>query len=87
MRTTIDLDEELLRTAKSISELKGQTLSRVVSDLAWKGLRAETEVFSSRNGFPILALRPGALPVTPQHVAEMLDLEDEGVDAGRGGRT
>jgi hypothetical protein len=71
MRTPIDLDEELLLTAKSISELKGQSLSRVVSDLAWKGLQAETAGFSSRNGFPLL-------PVTPQHVAEMLEQEDEG---------
>jgi hypothetical protein len=86
MRTTIDLDEELLRTAKSISELKGQTLSRVVSELAWKGLRAETAGGGFRNGFPVLPLRGGSRPVTPQHVAEMLELEDEGNDEGGGGR-
>jgi hypothetical protein len=76
VRTTIDLDAELLRTAKAISEARGQTLSRVVSDLAWRGLRPDRDDVTTRNGFPVLAVRPGAQPVTPEHVTELLDRID-----------
>ena len=76
MRTTIDLDDELLRTAKNIAEVRGQTLSRVISELAWNGLRPNPDCIATRNGFPVLPVRPGSLPVTPEHVAALLDRED-----------
>ncbi len=76
MRTTIDLDEELLRTAKTIAEVRGQTLSKVITDLAWKALSRDQNDFTTRNGFPVLSVPPGARPVTPEHVAELLDRAD-----------
>jgi len=77
VRTTIDLDDELLRTAKDIAAVRGETLSKVISELAWKGLRPEDRGHNgTRNGFPLLPVRPGALPVTPEHVAELLDRAD-----------
>lgn len=76
MRTTIDLDEELLRTAKAISDTRGTTLSRVICELAWKGLRPEPEGGVARNGFPLLPRRADAQPVTPEHIAELLDAVD-----------
>jgi len=84
VRTTIDLDEELLRTAKAISEVRGKTLSSVISGLAWRGLRqggsgdgsGDRSDPATRNGFPLLSAQPGALPVTSEHVAELLDLAD-----------
>ncbi len=77
MRTTINLDEELLRTAKAIAATRRETLSKVISDLAWKGLSPEPTSFSTRSGFPLLPARPGALPVTAQHVADLLDALDQ----------
>ena len=76
MRTTINLDGELLRTAKAIAETRHETLSKVISDLAWKGLAPEPARFTTRNGFPLLQTRQGASPVTPEHVAELLDALD-----------
>jgi hypothetical protein len=76
MRTTIDLDEELLRTAKAIAESRGQTLSRVITDLAWKALSPDRNDFTTRNGFPVLSVSSGARPVTPEHIAELLDRAD-----------
>jgi hypothetical protein len=84
MRTTIDLDDELLRTAKGIAQVRGQTLSKVISELAWNGLRPDAAGGGTRNGFPVLPSRPGKLPVTPEHVAEMLDRED--IDVAEAGR-
>jgi hypothetical protein len=91
MRTTIDLDDELLRTAKNIAEVRGQSLSKVISDLAWKGLRPDPARGETRNGFPVLPVRPGAHAVTPEHVTELLHLDDavlhpEDLDAGEVGR-
>ena len=78
MRTTIDLDDELLRTAKAISDVNHQTLSRVISDLAWKGLRPELPSHTTRNGFPVLQASPTAKPVTTEHVREMAGEFEDG---------
>ena len=84
MRTTIDLDEELLRTAKSIAEARHQTLSKVISELAWKGLAPEATQRRTRNGFPLMRVNPGARPVTPEHVAELMDeFDGEGFEGMR----
>ena len=82
MRTTIDLDEELLRTAKAISDARGKTLSRVICELAWRGLRPDEDKGRTRNGFPVLPARADARPVTPEHIAELLDQADLS-EAGR----
>jgi hypothetical protein len=73
VRTTIDLDDELLLTAKNMASLRGQTLSRVISELAWTGLRPDRNSGATRNGFPVLPVRPGARVVTPEHVAELMN--------------
>ena len=55
MRTTIDLPEDLHRTASSIARDRHQSLSATVSDLIRKGLESstgQTERFGERNGFP-----------------------------------
>ena len=77
MRTTINLDEELLRTVKTIAKARHQTLSKVIADLAWKGLTAGPTQSTTRSGFPLLPARPGAMPVTSQHVADLLDALDQ----------
>ena len=76
MRTTIDLGEELLRTAKSLGTTRKQTLAQVISDLVWKGLPTDTATVEARGGFPVLPVRPGARPVTPEHGDELLDQPD-----------
>jgi hypothetical protein len=81
VRTTIDLDDELLRTAKAISEANHQTLSRVISDLAWKGLRPDLPGYRKRNGFPVLRASPSAQPVTIEHVNEMAGESEDGKSA------
>lgn len=81
MRTTIDLDEELLRTAKDIAAAQRETLSTVITRLAWKGLEPDRQARRVRNGFALLPPRPGAKTVTSEHVAELLnqaDLDDLG---------
>ena len=77
MRTTIDLPEGLLRTAKALAENRGQTMSRVIADLVERGLRPDPVVYATRNGFPILPSLPDAKPYTLEHIKELEDLEFE----------
>lgn len=76
MRTTIDLDEDLLQTAKALAAVQRKSLSSVISELAWKGLAPPETPFDKKNGFPVLNRRPGAQPVTGAHVTELLELAD-----------
>lgn len=77
MRTTIDLEEPLLNTVKSIAAARNQTLSRALSDLAWKALQPEPSRHRKRNGFPVMQPQPGARTVTAGHVAQLMEEMDQ----------
>lgn len=72
MRTTLDLDDDVLAAAKALAAHKGLTAGQVVSDLVRKGLSAEKKTARTRNGVPLLSSTPGRI-VTPQMVEEVLD--------------
>jgi hypothetical protein len=76
MRTTVDLDEDILRTAKQLARESEQSLGRVLSDLARRGLTPAPRKYKMRNGVALLMPKPGAKPVTPEHVKELLELDD-----------
>jgi len=72
MRTTVDLDEDILRVGKHLALEKGQSLGQVLSDLARKGLQPVP--ISRKTGcFPVLARKPGARPVTTKDIKELLE--------------
>ena len=75
MRTTVDLDEDVLRVAKDLARERSQSLGRVLSELARKGLRPAEPPLEFRNGIPLLPRLPGAKPVTSEAVKELLELE------------
>lgn len=73
MRTTLDLDDDVLQAAKELAEARGVTAGKALSDLARAGLtpRRATE---SRNGVPLLARRPAGSPTpTLKLVNELRD--------------
>jgi len=76
MRTTVDLDEDILRVAKDLARESEQSLGRVLSNLARRGLDFARVESSIRNGIPVLTPKPGARPVTSEHVKELLELDD-----------
>jgi hypothetical protein len=76
MRTTVDLDEDILRAAKDLARDRSQTLGQVLSELVRKGLAPSGKPYEVRNGVPILPRLPGGRPVTSQHVKELLESED-----------
>lgn len=76
MRTTLDLDEDILRAAKDLAEERSQSLGSVLSELARKGLQPAVLALDVRNGIPLLPRKPGARPVTSQMVKDLLESED-----------
>ncbi len=72
MRTTVDLDEDVLRVAKHLAQQRGQSLGRVLSDLARQGLQPVVRPKARMGAIPTLARKPGARPVT---LADVKDLE------------
>jgi hypothetical protein len=62
MRTTLDLDEDVLQAAKELAVARGTTAGKVVSELARKGLMPSTARRSVRNGVPVLPRQPASAP-------------------------
>ena len=73
MRTTVDLDPDVLQAARSLARSRRTSLGRVLSDLARGGLAPRRE--GSRKGFPVFRVSPDAAPLTSEAVARALDEE------------
>jgi hypothetical protein len=73
MRTTLDLDEDILQAAKEMAAARGTTAGQVLSDLARKAL-APARAPRLRNGVPLLPCRPaGARRPTMKQVNDLRD--------------
>jgi Arc/MetJ family transcription regulator len=59
MRTTLDLDDDVLAAARSIAAARKQTMGKVVSDLVRQSL--STRLKKARTGVPQLPRRPGVI--------------------------
>lgn len=74
MRTTLDLDEDVLQAAKEIATHRGTTAGQVLSELARKGLQQRARAGAVRNGVPLLPRRAaGAARPTMKHVNDLRD--------------
>ena len=75
VRTTLDLDQDILQAAKELAAAKGTTLGKVVSDLARKALESPRAA-RVRNGVPLLPRRPAGQPKPTMKLVN--DLRDDG---------
>lgn len=74
MRTTLDLDEDILQAAKEIAAARGTTAGKVVSEIVRKALTPSRTV-RVRNGVPLLPRRP---PGSPRPTMKLVnELRDE----------
>ena len=76
MRTTIDIDDELLLTVKEIAKQRKTTAGGVVSSLLRESLQPKNFNLEYRNGIPLLPRRPSGPVVTAELVNRLRD-EDE----------
>ena len=73
VRTTLDLDEDVLLAAKELAIARRTTAGKVVSDLVRQAL-TPTRTACLRNGVPVLSSRPaGAARPTMAQVNELRD--------------
>ena len=72
MRTTLDLDLDILQAAKEIASARGVSAGQVVSELARKALTAPHKI-RVRNCVPLLRRKQGAAPITMAAVNRLRD--------------
>ena len=75
MRTTLDIDEDVLQAAKEIATMRKSTAGKVLSELARKALEPREEAAHVRHGVPVLPARAGERPVSIGDVDRLLDDE------------
>lgn len=73
MRTTLDIDEDVLESAKELAARRGTTAGRILSELARSALAPKGRAARKRNGVPILPPRKSARLVTPELVTRLRD--------------
>jgi len=73
MRTTLNLDDDVIATARALASQKGQSLGEAVSELIRRAVRPAAKAPAKRNGIPLFPVARGARQVTPEIVAELLD--------------
>jgi hypothetical protein len=73
MRTTLQLDEDVLAAARARAARRGRTLGEVVSELARKGLAPDTAAPRYRNGIRLMPVRADARPTSLDEINRLRD--------------
>lgn len=73
MRTTLNLDDDMLETAKMLAARERKPLGTVISGLIRRAVEPAAQAAGERNGIPLFPVSQGARAVTPEIVKELLD--------------
>ena len=71
MLTTLDLDDDVLASARALAEQRHQSIDTVISELARLGLAPALPAV--RNGIRLFPVRGAKGPVTPEIIRELLE--------------
>jgi hypothetical protein len=72
MRTTLDVDEDVLSAVKSLADSRGTTAGKVLSELARQSLQPKKKG-GKRNGFTLFPQKKNGVPVTMEMVNRLRD--------------
>ena len=72
VRTTLEIDDDVLQAAKELADFRGLTAGKVLSELARKGMTSTTES-AVRNGVPVFPRQPGRRTITMKLVNDLRD--------------
>ena len=72
VRTTLDIDDDLLQAAKELGAMQKKTAGQILSELARKGLYRERK-YVVRNGVPVIRRQPGSPVITSADVRRWMD--------------
>ena len=75
MRTTLDIDDDVLLAVKEMARVRGVSAGRALSELARGALDAPKRTYKVRNGVPIIPRRPGEPLLTLEMVNQLRDDE------------
>ena len=76
MRTTLEIDDDVMDAARQLARLKNQGIGRSISDLARRGLAPKSNpTVELRHRIPTWTHGPGAIPVTTELVRNLADEE------------
>lgn len=73
MRTTLDIDEDVLQAAKERAAQRKTTAGKALSELARRGLCPDSPGDAIRQGVPLLPAREDANVVTMESVNRLRD--------------
>jgi hypothetical protein len=74
MRTTLSIDDDVLAVAKHLARTRSESVGRVLSDLARRGLHATSRATGAgTSGFPVFQVPPDAHPITLDDVKRIED--------------
>lgn len=75
MRTTVTIDDDVLRAAKHRAAATGESLGRAISELARAGLTAtkSSDATRVRNGITLLPVNENAIGATLEEVTRLQD--------------
>ena len=74
MRTTLEIDDDVLLAARSVAAAEGKNIGKALSDLARRGLAPRIQS-KTRSGFPVFDIAPDSPPITLEMVRDALDEE------------
>lgn len=74
MRTTVNLDEDIVQSAKALAERHNKTLGEILSELARKGLQKRKSKAAIRNGIPVF--KTSSTTANPLSIDEINELRD-----------
>ena len=72
MRTTVDLDDDVLQAAKEIARQRGVSVGKVVSNLVREAL-TRRPVCKTRHGIPLFPVQSNARVATSELINELRD--------------
>ena len=75
MRTTLEIDDDVLQAAKEIGAMRRKTAGQIISAYAREAM-APPRGYTERNGVPIIPRRPGQRLITNADVRRWLDEDD-----------
>ena len=73
MRTTLTIDDDVLAVAKAMAQRQHKSVGEVISALTRQALQPAKVPREFRNGVPLLRVKPGSGPVTPELVNQLRD--------------
>ena len=75
MRTTLDVENDVLDAARALAAARGVSVGAALSELARRGVAARTPL-ESRNGFAVFQVPAGAPVFGPDDIAAAMQRED-----------